>query len=70
MSDPAAPRYFALALTRIAGAALVMFGVVATAGRIEWLPVEAGYVMIALGLLDIAIVPRLLARRWRTPPDR
>lgn len=62
-------RYFVMTFARIAGAALVMFGIVITAGRFEGVPVAAGYVMVVAGLIDIAVVPRMLARKWRTPPE-
>ena len=60
-------RYFAMTLARLSGAALAMFGLVITAGRFEGVPPAAGYVMLLVGLVDIVLVPRMLARRWRTP---
>lgn len=61
-------RYFVIAFSRIAGAALAVFGLVVVAGRIEGVPVVAGYALVLAGLIDIAFVPRWLARKWRTPP--
>lgn len=61
-------RYFAIAFARLAGAALAVLGLVASAGRIDWLPPIAGIVLMITGLIELAIVPRLLARAWRTPP--
>lgn len=61
-------RYFVIAFARLAGAALAVLGLVAVAGRIDWLPPIAGIVLMITGLIELAIVPRLLARAWRTPP--
>lgn len=61
-------RYFVITAMRMLGAAMVVFGIMITAGRFEGIPQAAGYVLAVIGLIDIAIVPRALARRWRTPP--
>lgn len=62
-------RFFILTLLRISGAALMMFGVLVTSGRFTSIPPAAGYILVAVGFLDFLLMPRLLARRWRTPPD-
>ncbi|RJF93913.1 hypothetical protein [Sphingomonas cavernae] len=61
-------RYFIMTFARIAGALMVFFGIVVTAGRFENIPPLIGYVLVVVGLVDIVLVPRALARRWRTPP--
>ncbi|MFD1610184.1 hypothetical protein ACFSCW_00055 [Sphingomonas tabacisoli] len=65
--DLARTRFFILSLLRLSGAVLVMFGLVIAAGRFESIPKVAGTAMVLIGALDFALVPRLLARRWRTP---
>jgi drug/metabolite transporter (DMT)-like permease len=60
-------RFFALSLLRIAGALLIIAGLVIAAGRFESLPPVAGIVMVLVGAVDFALVPLWLARRWRTP---
>jgi drug/metabolite transporter (DMT)-like permease len=60
-------RFFALSLLRIAGALLIIAGLVIAAGRFERLPPVAGIVMVLVGAVDFALVPLWLARRWRTP---
>ena len=62
-------RFFALGLLRVAGAVMVMFGIVIASGRWEPLPIALGYALVVLGFLDLALLPRFLARRWRTPPE-
>lgn len=65
--DPARSRFFVLALLRLGGAVLIMFGLIIAAGRFPDLPRAAGIVLTLIGALDFALVPRLLARRWRSP---
>ena len=66
MSDPAKPRYFALLLIRAIGVALVMIGLLAANDRIA-LGRVAGVILAVVGLLMFAVVPLLLAKRWRSP---
>lgn len=62
-------RFFALSLLRLAGAVMVMMGIVIASGRFATVPVAVGFVLVAIGFVDLAMGPRMLARRWRTPPD-
>jgi hypothetical protein len=65
MSDPAWPRWAALQLVRVIGAVLVLAGLLAANDRIP-LGHVAGAIMAVFGLLTFALVPKLLARRWRS----
>jgi hypothetical protein len=71
MSDPAMARYFTLQLVRASGAVLVLLGVMMQAGKgpafLNGLPPVVGFVLAAVGLVDFFFLPRVLARRWRTP---
>lgn len=60
-------RFLVISLLRLAGALLVMFGLVIAAGRLPDVPRIVGIVAVLVGALDFALVPLLLARRWRTP---
>lgn len=64
--DPARARFFALALIRLSGALMVMFGLLITERRVD-LPWILGLVMTVFGFFDVFVMPKLLARRWRTP---
>lgn len=71
MADPASDalaqkRWMAITVLRLVGVLMVVAGILAVNGAIA-LPVEAGYVLIALGVLDTFLVPQFLARRWRSP---
>ncbi|WP_052071827.1 hypothetical protein [Sphingopyxis sp. MWB1] len=64
-------RYFALSLMRIVGALLVMIGFVLIRGGFELAGQPAdrwiGTAIVLLGAFDFAVMPRILARRWRSP---
>ncbi|CAN5863182.1 hypothetical protein U1769_23420 [Sphingomonas sp. ZT3P38] len=72
MTEPdttARNRWLALTLTRIAGSAGAIFGVVLI-GRAQTIgPKILGVAIVLSALAMIATVPRALARRWRTPPE-
>ena len=61
-------RYFTMSFLRFIGAACVAAGIVIASDRFEGIPAAIGYVLIAIGLIDMTLLPRILARRWRTPP--
>lgn len=71
MSDPAAGRFFALQAVRLSGAVMVLLGVMIGTGRapaaLGGIPQAVGYVLAVLGMAEFFWIPRLLARKWRTP---
>jgi len=66
--DPAKARYFAMTGARISGALFAVIGIVllgrATMDEQRWI----GIAIVILGLFEMALLPRMLAKRWRTPP--
>ena len=66
--DVARTRWFILSLSRFLGVALVITGLLVTQGAISW-PVEVGYALILIGIVDVFVVPQVLARRWRSPKE-
>ncbi|BCA60515.1 hypothetical protein [Sphingomonas sp. HMP6] len=71
MTDPDAQarnRYFTLVATRLGGSAGALLGLLLIARSDATLPKVIGTALVLSALLMIAIVPRALARRWRTPP--
>ena len=64
--DVARSRWLVIQAVRIAGVAMVLVGVLGVRGVFEY-PAIAGYILIAVGLIDVFLVPALLARKWRTP---
>lgn len=66
--DPAIARFAVINSTRILGVGFVVFGILLITGRLfpqtpEWI----GYLLLANGLVDIFILPAMMARKWRTP---
>ena len=73
MADPvseetARNRWAVIQALRLGGVALVLVGILI---RYEVIPapMAVGFVLMAIGLIDVFLVPMLLARRWRTPPS-
>lgn len=66
--DPAKARFIIIQLVRLSGVAMVVFGLLIMARRID-LPVLAGYLIAAVGLFEAVIAPLLLARRWKSPTE-
>lgn len=66
--DVARNRWFLLSLSRLAGVGLVITGLLVTQGAISW-PIELGYALVLIGIVDVFVVPQVLARRWRSPKE-
>lgn len=64
--DPAAWRFAVLSLVRLTGALFVAIGLAVSAGRFAVSPV-VGWPMVLGGVALFLLVPRTLARRWRSP---
>lgn len=62
-------RHMVLFLIRIMGVAFIMAGFLMIAGRIAIMGGEAdrmfGAMLVLIGAVDFALVPRLLARQWK-----
>ncbi len=65
--DPATGRFAALSLVRLAGAIAVALGLAVSAGRLSAAPVWLGWPLVLGGVALFLLVPRALARRWRSP---
>lgn len=61
-------RFFVLSANRLIGAVMVMLGIMVLNDFIAW-PDFVGYVLVFLGIAEVFIVPQILARQWRTPPE-
>lgn len=69
MSDETARnRFMVINAVRVSGVIMVAVGMLINAGVVA-APDIAAYVLIAVGVIDVFVVPQVLARRWRTPPD-
>jgi len=67
--DQASVRFFALSAARFAGVGLVMLGMAIWVGDLlrpgGWPLI--GIPLFLLGVAEALLVPKFLARRWRTP---
>jgi len=66
--DVARTRWMAINAARLAGVAMVIVGILGLRDVFEY-PDIAGYLLVAVGLLDIFLVPLVLARKWRSPRE-
>lgn len=62
-------RYFALVAVRLAGTAGAVFGLFLLGRASDTLTRVLGAAIVLAALAMIALVPRSLAARWRTPPE-
>lgn len=66
-------RFFALNLMRLMGAAFVAVGFILIGGGFTFAGQPAdrwiGAAIVLVGAFDFAVMPLLLARRWRSPKD-
>ena len=68
--DPAKARWIAIQMVRAMGVAFVLVGLLQTAGKFppfSDLPRWLGFVLVAIGFVDVFVVTRLMTRRWRSP---
>jgi membrane protein YdbS with pleckstrin-like domain len=61
-------RWLVINVVRLAGVAMVIVGLLITQQVIPE-PAWSGYLLLAVGLLDIFLVPLVLARKWRSPRE-
>ena len=62
-------RWFAIVACRLAGVAGALFGLVLIGRATATGHKVLGVALVLSALIVIAVVPRALARRWRTPPQ-
>jgi len=61
-------RFIIMNMLRLTGVFVALFGLAIIAGKLD-LPREVGYVAFVVGLFDAMLLPPLLARRWKSPPQ-
>ena len=70
-APPPVARHLLLFIIRLSGVALVMAGFLLIAGRVSVLGSDAdrmvGALLVLVGAAAYALIPFLLARRWRGP---
>lgn len=65
-------RFFAISLFRLSGVFILMFGFMIMLQKFAFVSGDKAKIMGAIiataGMFQTIIVPRILARAWRTPP--
>ncbi len=61
-------RFFMLSLIRLLSTALIVVGLLILAGKID-IPRPAGAAFAVFGLLELVLLPRFLASKWKTPGE-
>lgn len=64
--DPAQGKWMIMQAVRLAGVVQVVLGILVITGKIDW-PAAIGYVLAGNGLLDVFVIPLVLAKRWKSP---
>jgi drug/metabolite transporter (DMT)-like permease len=72
VTDPditARNRYFLMTASRLAGVAGALLGLVLIGRGVAAEQKAIGVALVLSAMVVMAVVPRALARRWRTPPE-
>lgn len=64
--DAARNRWIVIQLVRLFGVACIVGGLAIGSNKLQ-APLWLGYVLIVNGMIDMFVIPRLLARKWRSP---
>lgn len=59
-------RFLMINIVRISGAVMLVLGLAIIGRGLFGLPEAAGYVLFLVGLTGFMLVPRLLAKRWKS----
>lgn len=58
-------RFIVINAVRMSGVLLILLGIAIAHGVIG-LPAMAGYVFAGLGMIEVFVIPQVLARKWRS----
>ncbi|AZI36740.1 hypothetical protein NT2_05_03320 [Caenibius tardaugens NBRC 16725] len=64
--NQARTRFLIIQLMRLGGVALVVFSLLVINHALPF-PEIVGWPLLVIGLIEIFLIPRILARMWRTP---
>jgi predicted branched-subunit amino acid permease len=66
--DQARARFIVINAVRLTGVILTLLGILVFQGVLD-LPEVAGWTFVVIGLFEVFVMPQILARKWRTPPE-
>lgn len=61
-------RFFVIGAVRLAGAITIALAVAISYGKIPGIPNVAGFALLAVGIVEMIVLPQLLVARWKSPP--
>lgn len=67
--DPARNRYFAIVAVQLLAVIGAIMGLILVAKGEDWFQSILGGAILLSAIYVMAVVPRAMARKWRTPPD-
>ena len=62
-------RFLILNFVRIVGAIMLVIGLAVIGNGLFGLPISVGYVLFLVGIAAFILVPLLLAKKWKSPPN-
>lgn len=61
-------RFFIIGLVRLAGALTIALAVAVSYGKVTGVPNAVGFVLLAVGIVEMIVLPQMLVARWKSPP--
>ena len=68
-NDVARTRFFTLGLIRLLGVASAFLGIAVIAKRLVEPAEIIGGLLLLNGAIDVMVIPIILVKRWRSPPQ-
>lgn len=62
-------RFFVIGAVRLAGAITIALAVAISYGKIAGIPNAVGFALLAIGIVEMIVVPQMLVARWKSPPS-
>lgn len=61
-------RFFVIGAVRLAGALTIALAVAISYGKIDGIPNAVGFALLAIGVIEMIVMPQVLVARWKSPP--
>jgi arginine exporter protein ArgO len=61
-------RLLIIMLARLSGVVMFALGVLVIKGTIE-MPEMVGYALVAVGIVEVLVIPQILVKRWRSDKE-
>jgi len=67
-TDQERARFLIMNVARLSGVVMILVGILILQGVLD-VPEVVGWVFIPVGMFEFFVMPTILARKWRTPPE-